>query len=107
MGAVFSKSLFLSKLVAIGAASSVAFAGSPAIGIVTATGHFVVERSEVWGNSTLFDGSTVETGSSSSELALQNGVKMQLGVASRARIWNDRVTIEKGVGQVAGPESFE
>jgi hypothetical protein len=30
-----------------------------------------------------------------------------LGVASRARVWNDRVTIEKGVGQVAGPESFE
>ncbi len=107
MGAVFSKSLFLSKLVAVGAASSVAFAGSPAIGIVTATGHFIVERSEVWGNSTLFDGTTVETGSASSELSLRNGVKMQLGVASRARVWENRLVIEKGVGQVAAPASYE
>jgi len=107
MRAVFSKSLFFSKLVAVGAASAVAFAGSPAIGIITATGHFMVERSEVWGNSTLFDGATVETGSASSELALRNGVKMQLGAASRARVWENHLTIEKGVGQMTGPASYE
>src|SRR5277367_2118222 len=80
--AVFSKYILLSKLVAIVAVASMAFAGSPAIGIVTASGHFTVERSEVWGNSTLFNGATVETGSASSELALRNGVRVQLGAAS-------------------------
>lgn len=89
------------------AVASVVFAGTPAIGIVTASGHFTLERSQVWGNSTLFDGATVETDSASSELALSNGVRMQLGAASRARVWETRMLLEKGVGQMAGPTSYE
>ena len=53
---------------------AIALAGSPAIGIVTASGSFTLENSKVWGNSTLFDGSTVETSQASSSLALRNGV---------------------------------
>src|SRR5579859_4863926 len=70
---------------------------APAIGIVTASGHFNVEGSQVWGNATLFDGATVETSSASSELALRNGVQVQLGAGSRARIWQNRLVLEKGV----------
>jgi hypothetical protein len=66
-----------------------------------------VEGSQVWGNATLFDGATIETSSASSELALRNGVKVQLGVASRARIWQDRLVLEKGAAQLAAPGSFE
>ncbi len=80
---------------------------APAIGIVTASGHFSVEGSQVWGNATLFDGATVETGSSSSELALRNGVKVQLGAGSRAQIWQNRLVLEKGAAQLAAPGSFE
>jgi hypothetical protein len=80
---------------------------SPAIGIATASGHFTLEKSQVWGNSTLFEGSTVETGVASLQLALQNGVRVQLGSDSRARVWNNRVLFEKGVGQVASAESYE
>jgi hypothetical protein len=47
--------------------SAVAIA-APAIGIVTASGHFSVEGSQVWGNATLFEGATVETSSASSIL---------------------------------------
>ena len=108
---MFSKSIFFSKLVAILVVASVAFAGTPSIGIgigiITASGHFTVERSEVWGNSTLFDGATVETRTASSELALRNGVRMQLGAGSRAQVWENRVMLEKGVGQVAAPASYE
>lgn len=104
---MFSKSIFFSKLAAVLVVASVAFAGTPAIGIITASGHFIVERSEVWGNSTLFDGATVETQAASSELALRNGVKMQLGAGSRAKVWESRVMLEKGVGQVAAPASYE
>ena len=102
-----SKYFPFSKLVAVVAAASVAFAGSPSIGIITASGHFTVERSRVWGNSTLFDGAVVETDSASSQLALGNGVKMQLGAASRARIWQNHLTLEKGVSQVSAPSSYE
>jgi len=43
------------------------------IGIATASGHFTVERSRVYGNSTLFAGAVVETGTASSQLTLHNG----------------------------------
>jgi hypothetical protein len=105
--AVVSKSFFFSKALVLVAVASALFAGNPAIGIITASGHFTLERSRVWGNSTLFDGSVVETESASSELALQNGVKMQLGASSRARVWENHIALEKGVSQVTGPASYE
>ena len=86
--------------------SVVGLAG-PAIGVVTASGHFNVEGSQVWGNATLFDGTTIETSSASSELALRNGVKVQLAAGSRARIWQNRLILEKGTAQLAAPVSFE
>jgi hypothetical protein len=98
---VFARSVFFFSFL-----SAVAIA-APAIGIVTASGHFSVEGSQVWGNATLFDGATVETGSASSDLALQNGVKLQLGAGSRARIWKNRMVLEKGAAQLAAPASFE
>jgi hypothetical protein len=98
---VFARSLLSSLLI-----SAVAFA-APAIGIVTASGHFSVEGSQVWGNATLFDGATVETSAASSELALRNGVRVQLGAGSRARIWQNRLVLEKGIAQLAAPGSFE
>jgi hypothetical protein len=84
-----------------------AFAANPVIGIVAASGHFTLQGSEVWGNATLFDGATVETGAASSQLALRNGVKVQLGARSRARVYADRVTLEKGVGQISPASYFE
>lgn len=98
---MFARSAFSSLIF-----SAIALA-APAIGIVTASGHFSVEGSEVWGNATLFDGVTIETSSASSELALRNGVKVQLGAGSRARIWQNRLILEKGAAQLAAPGSFE
>ncbi len=83
------------------------FGAAPAIGIATASGHFTVEKSQVWGNSTLFEGATVETQQASSELALRNGVKLQLGAMSRAKIWENRLALERGVGQAFGSAAFE
>ncbi len=99
---VIRKTLFLSLSI-----SAIAFAASPAIGIVTASGHFTLDRSQVWGNATVFEGSIVETSTASSEIALRNGAKLQLAKDSRARILSDRIVMEKGIGQVSGPESFE
>jgi hypothetical protein len=99
---VIRKTLFLSALI-----SSFAVAATPPIGIVTASGHFTLDRSQVWGNATVFEGSLVETGSASSEVALRNGAKMQLGKDSRARILANRIVLEKGIGQISAPESFE
>jgi hypothetical protein len=99
---VIRKTLFLSVVI-----SAFGIAASPAIGIVTASGHFTLDRSQVWGNATVFEGSIVETGAASSEVALRNGAKLQLAKDSRARILSDRIVIEKGIGQISAPESFE
>ena len=105
--AVSSKLFSVQKIIAVVAAASAAYAGSPAIGIITASGHFTVAGSRIWGNSTIFDGAVVETGSASSELALRNGVKLQLAAGSRARVWEDHATLDRGVGQVAGNSPYE
>jgi hypothetical protein len=101
LASVVARSLFASLLF------SVAALAAPAIGIVTASGHFSVEGSQVWGNATLFDGTTVETSAASSELDLRNGVKVHLAAGSRARVWQNRLVLEKGIAQLAAPVSFE
>ena len=75
--------------------------------MVTASGHFTLDRSEVWGNATLFDGAQIETNAASSQASLRNGVKIQLGSASSANVSENHLTLTKGVGQVAAPESYE
>jgi len=92
-------------VLALSALSGVA--KSPAIGIVTASGHFTMDRSEVWGNTTLFEGGKIETSSASSEAALSNGVKIQLGIASSANVSENRLTLLKGTGQIAALENYE
>jgi len=82
-------------------------ANSPTIGVVTASGHFVLDRSEVWGNATLFDGGKIETGTASSEAVLRNGVRIQLASASSATVGESRLTLTKGTGQVAATEDYQ
>src|SRR5258708_2321594 len=88
-------------------AAASCFAAAPPIGIITASGHFTLDRSEVWGNTTLFDGGNVETGSASSQAILRNGVKIQLGASSSASVRENRLILTKGVGQVAASENYE
>ncbi len=67
----------------------------------------MLDRSEVWGNATLFDGAHIDTNAASSQATLRSGVKIQLGSASSARVNENHLTLTKGVGQIAAPESYE
>jgi hypothetical protein len=87
--------------------SFAATSNAPAIGMVTASGHFMLDRSEVWGNATLFDGARIDTTAASSQASLRNGVKIELGSASSASVNENRLTLTKGVGQVAAAENYE
>lgn len=87
--------------------SSAAFAATPAIGVVTAHGQFQVEGARIWGNSTLFDGGRVETSNASSELALGNGIKIQLAAGTAARVWKGSLELQRGTGQVAASDAFQ
>jgi len=83
------------------------WAASQPIGIITASGHFTLDRSQVWGNATLFSGEKVETGAASSQATLRNGVTIQLASASSASVSENRLMLWKGAGQVAAPETYE
>src|SRR5580704_15266813 len=72
---------------------------SPAIGTVTAAGSFRIDRSTVRGNATLFDGSTIETFTAMASLELANGT-VRLAAFSKARVFGDRLSLEKGAGEL-------
>jgi hypothetical protein len=99
---VLPRTIFLCSLL-----TASAWAATQPIGIITASGHFTLDRSQVWGNATLFSGEKVETGTASSQASLRNGVTIQLASASSASVSEKRLTLWKGAGQVAAPESYE
>lgn len=72
----------------------------PGIGLVLAKGTFRIDNSQVYGNSTLFDGSTIETARAGSELQLNNGVRTVLGPGTLCRVHRDRLILDKGRGRI-------
>jgi hypothetical protein len=81
-------------------AAAASFAASSAIGLVVANGSFQLDRSSVRGSATLFDGNVIETNISSSQLHLNHGVSLRLAAESRARVYESRLVLEKGIGQL-------
>src|SRR5207302_113872 len=77
------------------------------IGVAIAKGSFQVDDARVSGNGTIFDGASVQTAESSSQINLQNGARMALGPDSRARIMAARLTLEKGLGELQASAKFE
>ncbi len=104
---ILTSFLTVTYLSADSLAATSGVAKSPVIGAVTASGHFSLDRSEIWGNATLFDGGKIETGAASSEVALRNGVKIQLASSSSATVSESQLTLTKGTGQVAATEDYQ
>jgi hypothetical protein len=75
------------------------------IGTVRSTGYFTVDGSAVQGNGTLFSGNTIETLTSQSRIRLNN-LDFALYPDSRARIYADHTTLEKGSGVVTGSTNY-
>jgi hypothetical protein len=82
------------------------FAAAPVIGIATAQGGFLIDNAPVRGNTTLFEGATVETSAATSLVQLQGGARMHLGSASRGRVYSDRLVLEKGEGQMQNARHY-
>ncbi len=83
-----------------------ASAAPDAIGIATARGGLLMDRSPVQGNTTLFDGGVLETNAYPSVVRLQSGSEVRLGSTSRGRIYRDRLVLEKGEGQMDKASNF-
>jgi hypothetical protein len=93
-------------LVLIGTLSFGATAAE-AIGVAVARGSFEIDNSQVYGNTTLFDGSTIRTGQASSRLQLKNGTRLDLGEESQAKVFDKQATLERGMGEVEGASKYE
>ena len=72
----------------------------PSIGVANSSGEFRVDGSAIQGNSTLFDGTVIETTSARSVLRI-SGAQVTLLPDSRAKVYRDHAVIEKGSGIVA------
>ena len=70
------------------------------IGIATAKGSFLVNSLSVSGSATLFEGCTIETSRASSEARLLGGSKLALSPGSKATIFQHRLVVDRGTGQL-------
>jgi len=83
-----------------------ALAAGPSIGIAMANGRFQIDRSEVQGNASVFDGSEITTLDASSKLRMKNGARLELGASSGAKIFSNYAVLERGAGQVEGAPAY-
>jgi len=80
--------------------------GTPAIGKIVAKGAFRVDNSTVTGNSTLFEGATIETATERSSLELSSGAKLTLAAASKGKVFGDRMALERGQTRLDKADGF-
>ena len=93
-------------LLATGSVTGLPAAG-PAIGLAVANGSFQIDHSRVWGNTTLFNGSIIETATASSQLQVSGGARMRLASNSRATVYQDRLVLDSGYGQLESAAGYE
>lgn len=94
----FHKSLYFCFVSSLSLAVSLAL--PPTIGIASAVGTFMVNSNEVEGNSNLFEGSEIRTGKASSQIFLQNGATLTLGIDSAGTIYRDHLLLQGGATKV-------
>ena len=82
------------------------FGGGAAIGIAMVNGTATVDNSTIRGNTSVLEGSVVETAKGTSQLSLDGGARLNFGAASRGKVYSDHVVLEKGMGQVHGGSNF-
>jgi hypothetical protein len=70
-------------------------AADPVIGLAISPGDVFVNGTRVPGNVNLFEGNTLETADTVSELRLHGGARMTLAAESRGKIYSDRLMLEK------------
>jgi len=96
--------LFQLKTVIVCAISSVGLlsAATSGIGIAMSEGNILINSSSAAGNATVFDGSTLETQTASSQIHLNGGAQLRLASASRVTVFSDHVDLQKGSAGITG-----
>ena len=96
----------LIALILVCAMSSSLMAAGHVIGMAVSSGNFTVDRANVAGSATLFEGSTVQTGQSVSRLDLK-GTWLQLGADSQATVSDKKIILQRGTGVLGGQPGYD
>jgi len=96
----------LQSLLALLVAGCLLAAADPAIGMAVARGSFRADNSRVHGNTTLFEGTRLETTQASVELRLQSGAQLGLAPESQAKVYRDRLVLERGRAEVRSAVTY-
>jgi len=97
------KQSFLIPIALVAGITSAQAAG-PALGVAMATGSFRIDGSTVSDNASLFSGATIETEKASSRLQLSNGARIELAPRSRAKVYDDYLSLESGLGELTSKQ---
>jgi hypothetical protein len=89
-------------IIAFSAAAPFLSAATPAIGIAMSSGSIMVNSGWTAGNATIFDGSTVQTRESASQVRLTDGAQVLFATESRGKLFTDHVDLEKGSARISG-----
>lgn len=84
-----------------------AFAVTPVIGVASAFGSFTVNSSQVTGNSNIYDGSQINTGSTASQIFLQGGPSVMLATNTGATVYNDHLVLTQGAVRVDNMNKYD
>jgi hypothetical protein len=77
-------------------------AATSGIGVAMSAGNIVIDSSTTAGNATIFNGSTLETQSASSQVHLSGGAQLRLASDSRGKVFSDHVDLQKGSANITG-----
>jgi hypothetical protein len=80
---------------------------SAVIGVASTRGTIEVDNASVRGTANLTDGSMVRTNETAGQVQLNNGVQATFGKNTAASVYNNRIEIREGSGQVATRPGFE
>jgi len=86
--------------------SSPVLAASTAIGLAVAKGGFQVDRAQVWGSSSLFEGNTVQTTVTGSQIQVNGGADVRLASDTRVKVYRSKMVLEEGFMEVRAANGF-
>lgn len=98
---VLKKIVTLTCLATCLAALPLVYAAGPVVGVAVSQGRMEVDRAVVDGNAGLTSGASIRTDAVPTRIQLINGSRATLGVESEARVYADRLVLERGGGLLA------
>ncbi len=77
-------------------------AATSGIGVAMSEGNILINSSSAAGNATIFNGSTLETLTATSQVRLNDGAQLRLASDSRGTVFSDHVDLQKGSANITG-----